>query len=374
MRRYAPSLLILAVLAIGLTARADSEFQPLSMSIWQPGGISQQAADVVAATAQSHRGDWAFVRSGTIQLLSVTRGEETVQDARPGYRYPMSSIAVEPEAVRSRIGDEAANALAAGLLVMGQSSADLRGAQVGDVARFYGWDLRIHEMEIGAVVADEPVRNAEFVFSYESADAIEFDRLASVWVWSIEYHDAFLIDLWQRLPDETTRVRSSSDPNDPDSVLSVIRVKEEFGEFAYRPLPGDNIVIDPDWVSANIETRTLPLLGSFRCHKNVWPLLEEALDRIVEAGLDSRINRSDFRRAGGCYVPREIRGGDKGGSISRHSWGIAIDINPGTNPYGGRITMDQDIVEIFRDLGFAWGGGWTFSDGGHFEWKQHTEG
>jgi hypothetical protein len=224
-------------------------------------------------------------------------------------------------------------------------------------------------MRIGAVVPDAFVGGAEMAFSLTDADAIEFDRLSSVWVWNLNQQDAFLIDLWAALGDQTTRVRSSNDAPDADSVLSVVAVKAQFGEFSYRPLSGDGIVIDPDWVNENIETRTLPLLGSFRCHKRVWPLLEEAMDQIIAAGLDDHLRRSDFRSRGGCYNPREIRGGNKGGSVSRHSWGIAVDINPSLNPYGGRITMGPGIVEIFHDLGFAWGGGWTFPDGGHFEWK-----
>ena len=168
---------------------------------------------------------------------------------------------------------------------------------------------------------------------------------------------------------ELARIRSWNDPPDPDSVQTVIGIKERFGEFAYRPLPGDSIVIDPDWVAENIVTGTLPILGTFRCHKDMWPLLEEAMAQVQQAELNGTLNRSDFRSRGGCYNAREIRGGDKGGAISRHAWGVAIDINPSANPYGGRVTMHPEIVRIFHELGFAWGGGWTFKDGAHFEWK-----
>ena len=370
MRRRLIGLLVVGILVIASAASGHPSSSTVpAISVWQPGGIGPLAAQAVADTADAHRADWALVRSGTIQLLQVSRGEEVIQDARPGYRYPMSAIAIDPEAARGHIGEEAADALAAGTMVFGESSASLRGAMPGDVVRFYGWDSVIYEMTVGAIVADELVGSAEMVFSTVNADEFEFDRLSSVWVWNLSHQDAFLIDLWQALPPGTTRIRSSNDPPDPDSVLSVIRVKQQFGEFSYRPLAGDNIVIDPEWVRNNIQTRTLPLLGTFRCHKDIWPLLEQAMEQIITARADGHLRRSDFRSPGGCYNAREIRGGDKGGSISRHSWGIAIDINPSSNPYGGRITMHPTIVEIFHDLGFAWGGGWTFSDGGHFEWK-----
>ncbi len=100
------------------------------------------------------------------------------------------------------------------------------------------------------------------------------------------------------------------------------------------------------------------------------PYLRSAIDEVIEVGLDSIIDRADFQIAGGCYNARLIRGGDKGGAISRHSWGIAVDINPSSNPYGGVVAMDPRVVEIFHKWGFAWGGGWVYTDGAHFEWTR----
>ena len=98
-----------------------------------------------------------------------------------------------------------------------------------------------------------------------------------------------------------------------------------------------------------------------------------ALQRIVagslHSGLAGLIDPDDFQVAGGCYNPRKIRGGDKGGAISRHAWGIAIDINPSDNPYGGIVRFDERLASIFRGWGFAWGGGWLYTDGAHFEWN-----
>ena len=51
---------------------------------------------------------------------------------------------------------------------------------------------------------------------------------------------------------------------------------------------------------------------------------------------------------------------DAGGSISRHAWGIAIDINT-------KSGYPTRIVEIFNSWGFAWGGTWTSPDEMHFE-------
>lgn len=366
------ALIVLAValfIAVPAALGQSEGRHPETMTIWQPGGIAPDVADLVTATADAHRARWTVVRSGTIQMTEVARGEEIVQAFRPGYRVPMATLAVDPVRAESIIGAEAAAALIEGTIVFGESSAALRGAQVGDVIRFFDWNGVEREVAIGAIVPDAQVSTSELVFSHAMADEFGFDRLSSVWVWAVRHQDAFLIDLLQTLPDQPMRVRSWNDPPDPDSVQPVIRIKERFGEFSYVPRAGDAITIDPDWVAANIETRTIPIFGTFRCHREMWPKLEAVVERIEQAQLDGLIRRSDFRSRGGCYNAREIRGGDKGGAISRHSWGVAIDINPSSNPYGGPIRMNPAIVDIFHELGFAWGGGWTFVDGAHFEWK-----
>lgn len=64
-----------------------------------------------------------------------------------------------------------------------------------------------------------------------------------------------------------------------------------------------------------------------------------------------------------------------GGGKSLHSWGIAVDINPESNPYqpGNYGPPQSDIpiqiVNIFKKYGFAWGGDWPGErDPMHFEW------
>lgn len=70
------------------------------------------------------------------------------------------------------------------------------------------------------------------------------------------------------------------------------------------------------------------------------------------------------------YNNRSKRGG---GGKSLHSYGIAIDINPGSNPQTGRGEVQTDIpqvvIDIFRKYGFVWGGEWVGErDAMHFEW------
>ena len=133
--------------------------------------------------------------------------------------------------------------------------------------------------------------------------------------------------------------------------------------------------------------RTQTMGGSIGSLGNVRPLTvddAEALRRApyvettnalvqgnaeVEAlGLAEHLDHGDFQLAGGCWNARFNRGGDPGFSLSRHSWGTAIDFNPSTNRYGDEPTISPEVVEVFRRWGFSWGGTWTVPDGMHFEW------
>gem|GEM_PF-5774492 len=67
--------------------------------------------------------------------------------------------------------------------------------------------------------------------------------------------------------------------------------------------------------------------------------------------------------------------------LSTHGYGIAVDINPSTNPscgvtqpcrcYNDLITdMPPEFIQAFKEAGFAWGGDWTeHPDPMHFEWE-----
>lgn len=364
----------LMVLAAG--SKPAASIGPLEtkvLTIGEVGGMSSEVEEVISASVERFGARWATFHVGTLRLVSVQRGDETVQEARSGYFFPMSTTAVDPERAAPLLGEEATAVLSAGGLVFGQTSAQLRGAEAGDLVTLVGWDGRTYQFEIGAVVPDELVGWAELALGVDTAAEIGFERASYVAVWDYGSEDELLLAMWSQLPDALLKIGTRFDPDDPDAVLPTVLVKDRFGEFSYRPTSGDRIVLDPDWRRDNIVDVNLPFLGPFRCHKAVVPLLEGALAEIEAEGLAWMIDYQDFQIAGGCYNPRLIRGGDKGGAVSRHTWGIAIDINPSDNPYGGRVGMDERIGEIFRDWGFAWGAGWRYPDGGHFEWTHDAE-
>lgn len=74
----------------------------------------------------------------------------------------------------------------------------------------------------------------------------------------------------------------------------------------------------------------------------------------------------DPRETGaGAYNYRSKRGS---GGLSEHSFGTALDINPGQNPFRStQNNMPDNIAEIAAKYGFNWGGTWNNPDGMHFE-------
>jgi hypothetical protein len=147
----------------------------------------------------------------------------------------------------------------------------------------------------------------------------------------------------------------------PVAFLTGSKAAKAFGAFSYRYFPDGTIQPDAAWVSANIVSASVPILGRVRCHRLMVPQLRGALQDVVQAGLSSSLHTYD-----GCYVPRFIER-DPSHAISLHTWGIAIDLDAATNYRGITGTMDPRVVAIFKRWGFRWGGDWTYTDPMHFE-------
>jgi hypothetical protein len=92
------------------------------------------------------------------------------------------------------------------------------------------------------------------------------------------------------------------------------------------------------------------------------PPLRAAFRLLVERGLAGELRTYD-----GCHNIRRSKGG---GIYSVHSWGLAIDLNAGSNGYGQKPTLSDAFVLCFADCGFEWGGLWKPDwqrDGMHFQ-------
>lgn len=136
-------------------------------------------------------------------------------------------------------------------------------------------------------------------------------------------------------------------------------IAREFGDV--REFVGADGCLDARWEAEALALVALPfslmlawdhskMVSSFRCHRRLTGIFGQVFERIVAVGLAWRV--TSF---GGCFMYRPQRTGTK---LSTHSWGIAIDLNAETNGLGSPGDMDPGVVQVFRDFGFEWGGGW----------------
>lgn len=143
------------------------------------------------------------------------------------------------------------------------------------------------------------------------------------------------------------------------------------GKFTYTEHPSKRgwIKILGDWEKKNIVATKLRIKdknGNYwvvPCHKRIVWHLDKIFNEYVAKGYDKIYPVTQL----GCFVPRH-KLQDPSKSLSIHSWGLAVDINWKINKVGTRGTMPLDVVSLFKQYGFNWGGVWTHpKDPMHFQ-------
>lgn len=357
-------LAAVTVLAVdGLDAEASSG--DAAFIAWTSGALPDGFADRVAGldgvTAVS------VVRANPVDLRGSWDAEGNAVDQPPaGTAIPLDALAVDPHAYAASLPPGARapfSALAPGSVLLGERSAGLRGLGPGATLEL-GTGERV---TVTDVVDDELVGHAEIVLPVGTAgvDTARFMRL-------VHTGDAAALEQAIRgaadgAPVRVQRVEEMAFVRHGASLLPQIVLKERFGEFSYRPAEGRRIDQEDAWVDAHIRTRRVPILGEVVCHRDLLPALEGAMRDLVEAGLASAVDPSDYA---GCYGPRLIGPGQ---ALSRHAWGVAVDLNATTNAFGDPPTLDGRVVDTMARWGFTWGGAWLEPDGMHFEYVSEPQ-
>lgn len=109
-----------------------------------------------------------------------------------------------------------------------------------------------------------------------------------------------------------------------------------------------------------INTATGKVAGYIYCNKDMAAPLVRAFHNVVERGLCDQLKTFD-----GCYNIRFIRG--QTGTLSTHSYALAVDFNAATNMLGTNGDMSDELAECFTDEGFTWGKEFSRKDPMHFQ-------
>lgn len=333
------------------TSIAGTQPEPASQTylIWSSGGLPP---DLTAGLTAS------------FDEVTVVKGDMVEMASPEPWVIPLDALAFDQDTVGPFDAFASVASLEPGAVVLSESSAEIRGAAVGDDLTIEGETFRV-----AAVVADSAVAAAEVVFlTDDPALPIETNRYALVRTDlarpDFEREIRSLYDgpapLRIRNSDETPWLRHG------DAVLPQVFIKEALGEFAYTDLSGTTFEQHPSFRQRWIVTTDVPLLGRVTCHEAVVEMLTGAMSQLIDEGLDHLVDPSGYR---GCWNPRLVRtvtGAPSG--LSRHSWGAAVDLNAPANPLGSAGTQDGRLVDVMQQWGFTWGGDWVVPDPMHFEY------
>ena len=158
----------------------------------------------------------------------------------------------------------------------------------------------------------------------------------------------------------------------------------ELKSFYGDPDAGHDGVADRTWEVTNLERFAPPYrmvlawdpskqLNSITCHQRCASSLHKILTNIAaHYGSQEAIEKARMHMFGGTYNFRLTRGGV---TLSTHSYGCAIDLDPASNmlgrPYKEALgMMPQAVVKIFEAEGAVWGGRWRRPDCMHFQFAQ----
>jgi hypothetical protein len=344
-----------------------------TMLAWTPGGLP---AGFAAAVSRIDGVRHAVGVSSDIAWLTGSWSATGVRVDRPpkGMAIPLEVAAADPRAYAPFLSPADRSVLASlsnGQAVLGSSSARLRHLGPGATLEFGRIRLRV-----AAILPDAEVGANEVFVSKATGSRlgvtigryllIDPEPGASRSRIAAGIHGALPPGRLAQIrgPGETPFFRQG------DAVLPQVKIKELFGEFAARPIAGGYIQTDPAWVASHIVTASVPILGQVRCNRALIPQLRGALGDVQDEGLSGTITLAEFA---GCYSSRFLNR-DPHAGLSHHAWGVALDINARSNPFGHTPHQDPRLVSVFQRWGFAWGGSWIVPDGMHFEFLRFPSG
>ena len=331
------------------------------ITISQSGSLFYSVTNEILKSVESLNSNVTFIGRANVGLESVeSPSGETKLSSLENYLYNVSIKTISSSKVDYFYNDEVAQVIKDNKLVVSSLTAKRYGLSVNDKVSLIGLNSAPVDLEVGMILKDSELGWFEGVVNKEVGFKLGIFRNIQAIVWDTKINENHLIELHKNIKYKRIKFTFRESKPNKNWVLPSALVKEMFGDFQIKERDGTWITTEPSWREENIQAKRVPILGNTRCHRLMWEPLEGALNQILDEGLANTLSLQDFKKSGGCYAPRRINRFDAGGSISRHAWGIAIDINT-------KSSYHPRVVEIFNSWGFAWGGTWTSPDEMHFE-------
>ena len=331
------------------------------ITISQSGSLFYSVTNQILESVNNLNTNVTFIGRANVGLESTTFANNEINlTTLDNFLYNLSIKTIESSDVDYFYDEESAQAIRDNKIVISELTASRYELNVGDYVNLVGLNSETIPIEVGKVIKDSKIGWFEGVINKDLGFKLGIYRNIQAIIWDSHINENFLIELHKNINYRKVKLTFRENRVNKNWVLPTALVKEMFGDFQIKERDGVWITTEPEWREENIQNKRMPILGITRCHRLMWEPLEGALNQILEEGLEEYLSIEEWRSSGGCYAPRRINRFDAGGSISRHAWGIAIDINT-TSGYPPRV------VEIFNDWGFAWGGTWTSPDEMHFE-------
>ncbi len=331
------------------------------ITISQSGSLFYSVTNQILQSVNNLNTNVTFIGRANVGLESTTFANNEINlTTLDNFLYNLSIKTIESTVVDYFYDEESAQAIRDNKIVISELTASRYELNVGDYVNLVGLNSEIIPIEVGKVIKDSKIGWFEGVVNKELGFKLGIYRNIQAIIWDSHINENFLIELHKNINYRKVKLTFRENRVNKNWVLPTALVKEMFGDFQIKERDGVWITTEPEWREENIQNKRMPILGITRCHRLMWEPLEGALNQILEEGLEEYLSIEEWKSSGGCYAPRRINRFEAGGSISRHAWGIAIDINT-------KSGYPPRVVEIFNDWGFAWGGTWTSPDEMHFE-------
>ena len=331
------------------------------ITISQSGSLFYSVTNEILESVENLNSNVTFIGRANVGLESVesSNGESKLSSLE-NYLYSVSIKTIASSKVDYFYSDEVSQVIKDNKLVVSSLTAERYDLSINDKLSLIGLNSAPVDIEVGMILKDSELGWFEGVVNKQVGFELGIFRNIQAIVWDTKINENHFIELHKNIKYKKVKFTFRESKPNKNWVLPTALVKEMFGDFQIKERDGTWITTEPSWREKNIQVKRMPILGNTRCHRLMWEPLEGALNQILDEGLANTLSLQDFKKSGGCYAPRRINRFDAGGSISRHAWGIAIDINT-------KSSYHPRVVEIFNSWGFAWGGTWTSPDEMHFE-------